>query len=106
MKQTDERLLLLSPDDNVLVLRQPIERGAELMVEGEACTLADTIPLGHKLARQPIAVGAKIFKYGVPIGSATADIPVGAHVHVHNAKSDYTASHTLDDARAASDEKE
>ena len=106
MNRTDPRLLLLSPDDNVFVVRRPICAGEELMVEGTACTLPKTIPLGHKLARWVIPTGTKILKYGVSIGSATADIPVGAHVHVHNTKSDYTTSQTLDAARAASGEQE
>jgi hypothetical protein len=41
-----------------------------------------------------------VLKYGAPIGSATADIAPGAHVHVHNMMSDYTPTHHLLDAQA------
>ena len=37
-------------------------------------------------------------KYGAPIGSATAAIAAGEHVHVHNMKSDYTPTYQLDAA--------
>ena len=39
---------------------------------------------GHKYARCPIAAGAAVVKYGMPIGHATHDIAAGEHVHVHN----------------------
>jgi hypothetical protein len=58
------------------------------------------LPIGHKLARRTIAPGEKIMKYGAPIGSATARIAVGDHVHVHNVKSDYTPTYHLEDIRS------
>ena len=39
---------------------------------------------GHKYARGPIAAGADVVKYGMPIGHATRDIAAGEHVHTHN----------------------
>ncbi len=44
------------------------------------------IPIGHKIALKPIKKGDTIWKYGQDIGIAKADIAVGEHVHVHNAK--------------------
>jgi hypothetical protein len=85
----DERLLLLSPADNVLVATRAIERGSTLTVGGQVIEVAERIPLGFKVAARDISTGEKIFKYGAPIGSATSDISVGSTVHVHNMKSDY-----------------
>ncbi|CAH1652514.1 Altronate hydrolase [Hyphomicrobiales bacterium] len=96
----DGRVILLGPDDNVVVVRRRIEAGSALRFAGNEAVLPKDIPLGHKLASRDIKCGDKIIKYGAPIGSATADIRPGEHVHVHNMKSDYTATHTLDDARA------
>ncbi len=42
------------------------------------------IPRGHKVAIQPVSAGQVVRKYSWPIGRATADIAVGAHVHSHN----------------------
>ena len=92
----DPKLLLLDPRDNVLVVRGRIARGDRLTVEGEAVDAAQDFPLAHKLARNAIRAGDTILKYGAPIGVATADIPRGAHVHVHNMRSDYTPTYTLD----------
>ncbi|HRJ73596.1 MAG TPA: SAF domain-containing protein [Terrimicrobiaceae bacterium] len=46
-----------------------------------------------------IRTGEKILKYGVPIGSATCDIAFGEHVHLHNMKSDYLPTYTLETGR-------
>jgi hypothetical protein len=75
--------------------------GESFTVEGEAVTVPADLPLGHKVARRAIAAGDKIVKYGAPIGSATAPIAAGAHVHVHNVKSDYTPTYHLEDVRSA-----
>jgi len=92
---TDGRLLLLFEGDNVLVARMRIRAGETVAVEGTAVTLAADLPLGHKLARRPIAAGDKIVKYGAPIGTATETIAIGTPVHVHNVKSDYTPTYHL-----------
>ena len=47
----------------------------------------EPIAFGHKLALVPLAAGAPVYKYGEVIGIASADIPAGAHVHVHNVES-------------------
>lgn len=94
-------LLLLHPDDNVLVLRGRVRAGDRLTIGGQTVIAAADLPLGHKVARRAIAVGEKILKYGAPIGVATQEIAAGAHVHTHNVRSDYTPTYTLDAARAA-----
>ena len=45
------------------------------------------IPLGHKISLTSLAMSAPVIKYGEPIGTASAIIKPGEHVHVHNLKS-------------------
>jgi hypothetical protein len=85
----DERLLLLSPADNVLVAICAIECGSSLTVGGKTIPVVERIPLGFKVSARDISTGEKIFKHGASIGSATRDISAGSTVHVHNMKSDY-----------------
>ena len=92
---TDTRLLLLSPDDNVFVLRGAIDADETITLEDGQAVLTARLGLGHKIARRAIVAGEKIVKYGAPIGSATTAIVAGAHVHVHNVKSDYTPTYAL-----------
>lgn len=93
---TDERLLLLSSHDNVFVLREPVREGDVLAIEDGTVTLPRTLDRGHKIARFALQPGDKVLKYGAPIGSATQPVAVGEHVHVHNIKSDYTATHIIE----------
>lgn len=100
MTGTDGRLILLHERDNVFIAGASIDAGETIALEGARIALALGLRLGHKLSRHAIAPGEKILKYGVPIGSAIAAIPAGAHVHVHNVKSDYTPTHHLLDQQA------
>lgn len=85
-------VLLLAPADNVLVAVADLQAGQWVGDGATDILLAEAVPLGHKLARQRIAAGAPIIKYGARIGSATQAIPAGAWVHLHNLASDYLAT--------------
>lgn len=89
------KLLLLSDTDNVLVALGPVSPGSQPVSDGGSIIVAESVTLGQKIARHAIIKGGKIVKYGVPIGSASADIAAGEHVHVHNMQSDYTPTHSL-----------
>jgi altronate hydrolase len=75
-------LMRLHPDDNVLVVRQPLALGHELPEFG--LRLKAQVPAGHKIAARRIAAGERVRKYNVVIGAATRDIEAGEHVHGHN----------------------
>jgi altronate hydrolase len=74
-------LIRLHPSDNVAVVSRALQAGDKTdfgLVAGNA------IAQGHKIALSPIAKGEAIIKFNAQIGIASADIPAGAHVHVHN----------------------
>lgn len=91
----DPRLIRLAAPDNVLVLAAAVAAGEVLTVDGREVTLAADLALGHKIAARDIAAGETVLKYDFPIGVASADIPTGAHVHVHNVESRYTPSYVV-----------
>ena len=97
----DARLILLDPRDNVLVARVRLRAGETIETGAGPAALDRDIALAHKVAHRAIKSGETILKYGAPIGVATADIPAGAHVHVHNMRSDYTPTYHLEDEREA-----
>lgn len=99
-ERLDERLLLLSPADNVGVLRCSLPAGTPLAVGGAAPALDLDAGAGHKVAVRAIAAGEPVLKYGAPIGYATRDIAPGAYVHIHNMRSGYIPTYTLGDAGA------
>jgi hypothetical protein len=90
------KLLRIHRDDNVLIVVAPIRAGDRDLVEGHEVVFTQNIAIGHKVAARDIKAGEKVYKCGVPIGSAKEMIRAGAHVHLHNLKSDYIATYTLD----------
>jgi len=88
-----DALLLLLPTDQIAVAVRDIEPGETLALpDGSKVTTRARVPFGFKVAVHAIAAGEKVFKYGVPIGTATAAIAPGDVVHLHNLRSDYIAS--------------
>jgi len=86
-------LILLHPDDNILIAVAEVPAGASVIIDGVAKRANGAIPIGHKLARHAMPVGTKILRYGAPIGSLTQAVETGDHVHLHNLASDYIATH-------------
>ncbi|WP_204115271.1 UxaA family hydrolase [Shimia biformata] len=85
--------LKLHRDDNVQVALRLVPKGSMIdTANGPVATLSD-VAMAHKVADCAIAKGELVIKYGMPIGTATTDIAPGAHVHVHNIASRYTATH-------------
>lgn len=88
----------LSPSDNVAVACRNLMPGEGIEVEGIPLSIIEKVELGHKIAVSSLKTGDKIVKYGMPIGSATSDVPAGGWVHMHNMQSDYIPAHLRDAA--------
>jgi altronate dehydratase len=80
--------LVISDRDNVATALETLTPGRRLDLPGGTLTVVSQIPRGHKIAVREIRAGQAVVKYGSPIGTATADIPAGTHVHTHNVASD------------------
>lgn len=80
-------VLVISERDNVATALEPLEPGRTVPVNGGSVTVIERIPSGHKIALAAIGQGQPVIKYGSSIGTATAPIPQGAHVHTHNVAS-------------------
>jgi hypothetical protein len=89
------RLLLMSPEDNCLIARTPLDAGEALQIDGASVTLPESVPLGYKVARRALMAGDKVLRYGAVIGTVTADVAPGAMLHTHNLVSDYIPTYTL-----------
>jgi len=82
------KTLYLSTKDSVAVALSEIPANTSVVVKADleelVVPILEPIRFGHKFAVKAIEQGADIFKYGEVIGAASAFIPAGAHVHVHN----------------------
>jgi altronate dehydratase len=76
--------LVITPRDNVATALEALEAGQILDIGEQRVTVAQATPRGHKVALRLIRAGEAVLKYGSSIGTATCDIPPGAHVHTHN----------------------
>ena len=88
----------LSPSDNVAVACRSLVPGETIDIDGVPLLIREGVNLGHKIAVAPLKLGDEIIKYGMPIGSATAAVPAGGWVHMHNMQSNYIPAHLRDAA--------
>ena|SRR6516164_5080314 len=86
----DINMVVLSGRDNVGIATRDIAAGAQASeVNGLTVAAGEAIPLGHKIALADIAANDLILRFGVGIAVATAFIPRGRLVHIHNVASRY-----------------
>jgi altronate dehydratase small subunit len=80
--------LRFSEEDNVATLLEDLATGDEVHVrlgkQSKTVQAREDIPFGFKIALTDIVKGARIVKYGEPIGIASQDIRCGGMVHIHN----------------------
>ncbi len=81
-----QRVLQVHPSDNVLVALQNLNRGEEIVFNGNSYTLVDDIPAKHKFFMQDMNEGDLITMYGVLVGKAQYHIPKGAIMNTDNTK--------------------
>jgi altronate hydrolase len=77
------RVVKIHPDDNVAVAVDALASGDVFTIDRTFEARTD-VPAGHKIALTRISNGDPVFKYGFPIGRATADIEPGEWIHSHN----------------------
>jgi altronate hydrolase/galactarate dehydratase len=75
------RFIKLHPDDNVGIALDELAIGD---IAADRVVLTTSVGKGHKFTLTEIAKGGLVRRYGQVIGSASEEIPAGAHVHVHN----------------------
>src|SRR4029077_9987909 len=90
------KLLRIHRDDNVLIVVATVRTGDRDVIDGHEVVFTQSVAIGHKVAARDIKAAERVYKCGVPIGSAKEMIPIGAHIHLHNLTSNYIATYTLD----------
>ena len=76
--------LKINPADSVVVCLQPKQKGETICVDGQAITLQQDTPAGHKVLIKNVRAGENIIKYGYPIGHAREAMAAGQWVNEHN----------------------
>lgn len=83
-----KKAIAIHPKDNVATLLNEAKSRELVTVQlGDdsfELTASEDLHFGHKIALAEIRNGENVIKYGEVIGQATADIPPGTLVHIHN----------------------
>ncbi|MEM9343428.1 MAG: altronate dehydratase family protein [Pseudomonadota bacterium] len=88
-------ILKLNPADDVAIATADLDPASS---DTGDVPLKEPVKRGHKIALHPIRKREPVLRYGQIIGSASADIAAGTHVHSHNLA---MGDHTQDYAHGA-----
>nr|WP_294990075.1 altronate dehydratase family protein [uncultured Sediminibacterium sp.] len=78
------KIIKVHPADNVLVALQDLAVGEAVVWDGQSYILAEPIPAKHKFTTEQIEAGAAITMYGVLVGKAKINLPVGVRISTEN----------------------
>ncbi|MEI6088090.1 MAG: altronate dehydratase family protein [Bacteroidota bacterium] len=81
-----QKVLQVHPSDNVLVALKDLGKDELILFNGISYLLLDSVPAKHKFTIQDIPKEGSIKMYGVLVGKATIDLPVGSKITTANTK--------------------
>jgi altronate hydrolase len=84
MAADKQRLLLIHPDDDMLVALEDLHPDEQLHWDGESFLIKTQVQRKHKFARRDFAAGDVLKLYGVPVGKATVAIGRGEAITTEN----------------------
>ncbi len=82
----------INPADSVVVCLRNHSKGETITVDGNAITIQQDTPAGHKVIIRDTAAGENVIKYGYPIGHAKEDLKAGQWVNENNLKTNLSGT--------------
>ncbi|MCD8290305.1 MAG: altronate dehydratase family protein [Prevotella sp.] len=82
----------INPADSVVVCLRNHTKGETITVDGNAITILQDTPAGHKVIIRDTAAGENVIKYGYPIGHAKEDLKAGQWVNENNLKTNLSGT--------------
>lgn len=79
-----KRFLKIHDQDNVVVALEEFRKSDSLHVQETPITIAETIPVKHKIALKDFIPGDKIKMYGLTVGKAKSPIGKGSRISTEN----------------------
>jgi altronate hydrolase len=77
-------VIKIHPNDNVLVALQDLQAGDHIFFEDKNYLLKDDVPVKHKFLINDLLQHQPVIMYGVTVGKALIDIPVGSRISTEN----------------------
>jgi len=81
-----QNILKVHPQDNVLVALRDLKKGEVVYYDDEAFALLNDVKAKHKFTTAFIPQNGEVFMYGVLVGKAQTDLPLGALLTIANIK--------------------
>ncbi len=91
-----QRVLQVHSSDNVIVALKDLAKNDTIIFQDETYHLLDLVPAKHKFTIRHIPKDGNIIMYGVLVGKATIDLPVGSLITTENTR------HASDDFKLGS----
>ena len=82
----NSNVLKVHPADNVLVALSNLSKGSKVNFENKEYILEDNVLAKHKFVTESLKPGDSIIMYGVLVGKAQHEIPVGGLISTSNVK--------------------
>lgn len=79
-----KKIFHIHSTDNVVIAIKDLNAGEQVVFNQQEFRIRAAIAAGHKIALTRIGAGELVYKYGFPIGRASAEIADGDWVHTHN----------------------
>lgn len=81
-----KKTIKIHPSDNVLVALTDLAQSETIYDQDSTITLIHEVPAKHKFTIQNIKQGAEIIMYGIIVGKALEDLPIGSLITTGNVK--------------------
>ncbi|MCC7244510.1 MAG: altronate dehydratase, partial [Saprospiraceae bacterium] len=78
------RVLQIHPLDNAIVALEDLFKGETIHLNGQSWTLADDVQAKHKFAAEALQPGDAVRMYGVLVGKAQSEVPIGGLLSTAN----------------------
>lgn len=79
-----QKILQISPEDNVIVALQDLQIGEVIHFKNNAYTILEPIPAKHKFYMKDMGIGDPVFMYGVLAGKVTQSVKSGSRMSTSN----------------------
>ena len=78
------RAIKINPQDNMIVALENLKKGEVIKIEEKQIILEEDIQLKHKFTQESLKKGDLLVMYGVKVGIANQEIPMGAALTTEN----------------------
>ena len=93
------RAIKINPQDNIVVALENLKKGEVIKIEEKQIILEEDIQVKHKFTQESLKKGDLLIMYGVKVGIANQEIPMGAPLTTENMDNTFNNDISFDNIR-------